>query len=61
MKAALNKAKEDVTTIIKEYHVNFYSIEEKTAFEILENYYNKILTNLKIFDEKYKENTVQYS
>ena len=56
-KAALKKAKEDVTTIIKEYRVNFYSSEEKTAFDILEDYYNKILSNLEIFDEKYKENT----
>ncbi len=57
LKAALKRAKEDVTTIIKEYRVNFYSSEEKTAFDILEDYYNKILFNLEIFDEKYKENT----
>jgi len=54
-KAALKKAKEDVMTIIKEYAVNFYSNKEKTAFDILEDYYNKILSNLEIFDEKYKE------
>jgi len=54
-KAALKKAKEDVMTIIKEYAVNFYSNKEKTAFDILEDYYNKISSNLEIFDEKYKE------
>jgi hypothetical protein len=54
-KAGLKKAKEDVMTILEECEENFYRNEEKTAFEILEDYYNKILSNLEIFDEKYKE------
>lgn len=60
-KAALKKAKEDVTTIITEYAINFYNSKENTAFDILEYYYNKILYSVEIFDEKYKENPDQYS
>ena len=60
-KKALEKAKEYVETIIKEYSVNFYSEKEQTAFNILEDYYKKILSNLEIFDEKYKENIDQDS
>lgn len=45
-KAALEKAKKDVTNIIDRNINNFYSDNEKTALDILEDYYNKILSNL---------------
>ena len=54
-KAALKKAKENVMTIIKEYAVNFYSNKEKTAFDILEDYYNKILSSLEILMKSTKK------
>ena len=56
-KGALQKAKEDVITIINEYTDNFYSNEEKTPFKILNDYHKKILSNLEIFDKKYKKVT----
>lgn len=48
-------------TIKNDYALNLYSNKEKTAFDILEDYYNQILSNLEIFDEKYKEITDQDS
>ena len=42
-------------TIIKEYAVNFYSNKEKTAFDILEDYYNKILSSLEILMKSTKK------
>ena len=60
-KTALKKAKEDVMTIIEKYTENFFSNEEKTPFIILNDYHKKILSNLEIFDEKYKQITDQDS
>jgi hypothetical protein len=61
LKKQLNEAKECITYLINQHRDNFCSEETKTAFDILENYYQKILSNLEIFDEKYKENTDQDS
>ncbi len=47
--------------MINEFNLNFYNDKEITAMDILEDYHNKIVSNLEIFDEKYKEITGQVS
>ncbi len=53
----INKAKEDVLEIINKYIESFTGDIMKDPAQKLENYYIKIMQNLQIFDEKYRENT----
>ena len=57
----LDEAKKYIASLINEHADNFCTDGDNTAIDILDAYYNKIISNLEIFDEKYKENTDQDS